>query len=318
MHREVQTSDNALEKNELSSRFQVGKVSVGGCKSEIPTVLIGSIFYMRHKIVKDDSEGLIDEMAAERLIEHCQELADRFGLGFMLDVIGSTRKALVRYIEFIKKVSDVPVLINSTTPEVRIAALRELAEKGMLESVVYNSINAFGTDEEMDVLASLPIETAVVQAYSLKSKKPDGPLKALVGNEKQPGLMGKVHRSGIKNIMIDIPILDLSSVGLVSYSARLIKETLGVPVGTAPANATYTSQWMRDRSKVSLDLFRTLNATVSSYLVANDCNFLFFGPVEGADSVFPACALTDAMNVYGARHLGISPSTETHPIYKVL
>lgn len=318
MQCEVPNLEKAWENNESSKNFQIGKVCVGGCKSEIPTVLIGSIFYMRHKIVKDDSEGVIDEKEAERLIHHCQELSSRFGLGFMLDVIGTTQKSLVSYIQFIKKVSDIPVLINSTTPEVRIGALRELADKAMLESVVYNSINAFGTDEEMDALASLPIEASVVQAYSLKSKKPDGPLKALVGDGKQTGLMEKVQRSGIKNIMVDIPALDLSSIGLVSYSAKLIKEALGVPVGTAPANATYTSQWMRDRSKVSLDLFRMLNATTSAYLVANDCNFLFFGPVENADMVFPACALVDAMNVYGARHLGVSPLTESHPIYSVL
>lgn len=297
--------------------FRIGNIEIGGQKSEIPTVLIGSIFYMRHKIVKDDGEGLFDETAAERLINHCQELSERYGVGFMLDVIGSTPKALVKYVTFIKSRAAVPVLVNSTSPEVRLAALRELAERDLLDGIVYNSINGFGTDGEMDVLAGIPVEAAVVQAYSLKSKKPEGPLKALLGTESRAGLLEKVLRSGIRKIMVDIPILDLPSVGMVGYSARLVKERLGVPVGTAPANAVFTSEWMRDRNRVSPEQFRMLNAAVTSYLVANECNFLFFGPLEGADWVFPACALADAMNVYGARHLGISPQTGLHPMYKV-
>lgn len=299
-------------------KFQINNVKIGGIKSEIPTVLIASIFYMRHKIVKNESEGIFDEEAARRLICHCCEIAERLGIGFMLDVIGTTPQALVRYVRFIKEVSDVPVLINSTTAEVRISALKQLAEADQLQGVVYNSINSFGTDEEMDILSKLPVEAAVIQAYSIKSKKPDGPLKSIIGSKNSKGLMDKILKSGIKNIMVDIPILDLSSVGTIGYSARLIKNALGVPVGTAPANATYTSEWLRNRSNVSLEQFRMLNATVASYLAANDCNFLFFGPIEGADWVFPACALTDAMNVYGARHLGINPCDENHSIYKLM
>jgi len=110
----------------------------------------------------------------------------------------------------------------------------------------------------------------------------------------------------------------MSSVGLVAHSAKIVKERLGVPVGTAPANATYTSSWLKERTNISVEQFRVIDATVNAYLVANGCNFLFFGPIEGASWVFPACAFVDAVNVYGARHLGVNPATESHPMYVVL
>ncbi|MFZ5646052.1 MAG: hypothetical protein ACOY30_00330 [Bacillota bacterium] len=298
--------------------FEIGNVKVGGNNSQIPTVLIGSIFYMRHKIVKNDETGEFDEPAAARLIKNCQDWADKLGIGFMLDVVGSTSRALVNYIRFIKKVTGAPVLINSTLPETRIAAVKDLAEAGMLDNIIYNSINPFSTEEEIDALAGLPVEAAVVQAYNPRSKKPDGPLKVLLGDDEKVGLLGIARKCGIEKIMVDIPILDMSSVGLVAHSAKIIKEKLGVPVGTAPANATYTSSWLKDRTNISVEQFRVIDATVNAYLVANSCNFLFFGPVEGATWVFPACAMVDAVNVYGARHLGVNPATESHPIYVVL
>ena len=152
----------------------------------------------------------------------------------------------------------------------------------------------------------------------MKSKKPDGPLNALVGKAEKEGLMKFVSSAGIRKIMVDIPILDLSSVGLAPYSAQIIKEKLNVPVGAAPANAAFTNTWLMDREKTPFEKFRTLNATICAYLVAKGCNFLFFGPREGAPWVLPACALADAMNVYGARHRGVSPGMETHPMFKIL
>lgn len=298
--------------------FEIGNVKVGGYNSQIPTVLIGSIFYMRHKIVRNDETGEFDEPAAAKLIENCQSWADKLGMGFMLDVVGSTPRALINYVKFIKKVSATPILINSTLPKTRIEAVKCLAEADLLDSVIYNSLNPFCTEEEIDTLVDMPIEAAVVQAYNPKSKKPDGPLKVLLEDEEEGGILGIARKCGINKIMVDIPTLDMSSVGLVAHSAKIIKERLRVPVGTAPANATYTSSWLRNRNSITAEQFRVLDATVNAYLVANGCNFLFFGPVEGAGWVFPACAMVDAINVYGARYLGFNPSTESHPMYVVL
>ncbi len=59
------TGRGALYNNAFFAKtFEVGNVRVGGSHSQIPTVLIGSIFYMRHKIVKDEMSGDFDENRA--------------------------------------------------------------------------------------------------------------------------------------------------------------------------------------------------------------------------------------------------------------
>ena len=301
----------------FASEFVVGEVPVGGRHSRNPTVLIGSIFYMRHKIVKDEKSGDFDEEQAAQLIRECETYSDKLGVGFMLDVVGSTPEALMRYIRFIKEVSPSPILLNSTSPETRMSVLKQLAEENMLDRIVYNSINAFTTEDELDVLENVPIEAAIIQAYNPKSKKPEGPLKALQGKDNN-GLLHLAEKCNVRNDMIDIPALDLSGLGIVAHSARLIQEKLGLPVGSAPANATYTGTWLRDRSKVSREQFKAVDAAVNTYLVANGCNFSFFGPIEGAHWVFPAVAVADAMNIYGAKHLGIVANNEMHPMFRVL
>lgn len=303
---------------DLERKFNLGDVMIGGNYGEIPTVMIGSIFYMHHKIVKDAETGKFDEPAAADLIQNCERLSEKLGIRFMLDVIGNTSQALVNYIKFIKKVTVAPVLLNSTLSETRIEALMSLADLGILDNVVYNSINAFSSDIEMEALSTLPIETAVVQAYNPGSKKIDSPLKALLGSEKKEGLLEKAKRAGIDKVLVDIPTLDLSSIGTVAKAGELIKEKLGVPVGTAPSNATYASPWLRNKENISTEQFRAVDATINSYLSAHGFNFLFMGPIEGYKWVFPACAVTNAVNIYGMRAEGIKPETSDHPYFKIL
>ena len=311
---EVQAGDyDCFEEN-----FTIGNVRLGGRFGEIPTVLIGSIFYMKHKIVKDAQTGSFDEEKARKLVEDCNSLSKNLGVKFMLDVIGNTAEALISYIAFLKNVTDAPILLNATLPEVRIEALRELHRRGMLDNIVYNSINGFSTPEELEQLAELPICASVVQAYNPGSKKPDGPYRTLIGKKGKEGFLEKARKAGMTKLLIDIPTLDLSNIGTIPAAAAVIRDELGLPAGTAPSNATYASEWLRDREHISREQFRAVDAPVNAYLAANGCNFLFIGPLDGCRWVMPAVAAVNAFHVYGKRSEGIRPFTEDHPMYKVL
>lgn len=304
--------------SELNKRFQVCNVQIGGQHGENPTVLIGSIFYMRHKIVEDPENGIFNKELALQLVKNCSILADKLGVKFMLDVVGDTSKALINYMEFLYENSDVPLLLNSTLPETRIEALKHLNKNNMLNRIVYNSINAFSTDDELTTLKELPIEAAVIQAYNLKSKKPDGPLKALYGNNLQKGLLEIALECNIKNLLIDIPTLDIASISTVAQSMELIRNELGIPVGSAPSNASYASEWMRNKENLSRKQFQNMDASINSYLTTKGANFLFFGPIEGYEWVFPATAVVNAVNVYGMRSQGVKPESQNHPFFKIL
>ena len=48
--------------------YTIGKAKVGGQPGELPTFLIGSIFWLGQKMVQDANKGVFDEAEAEKII----------------------------------------------------------------------------------------------------------------------------------------------------------------------------------------------------------------------------------------------------------
>jgi len=80
------------------SVFDIAGVKIGGQLGEYPTVLTGSIFYDKHKIVKDPFKGEYDKGVAEVLMKKQEELYDKTGNPFFVDIVGfstsSNRRSL--------------------------------------------------------------------------------------------------------------------------------------------------------------------------------------------------------------------------------
>ena len=47
--------------------YEIGKVKVGGQPGELPTFLIGSIFWLGQKMVQDANKGMFDAKEAENI-----------------------------------------------------------------------------------------------------------------------------------------------------------------------------------------------------------------------------------------------------------
>ena len=110
--------------------FDIAGVKVGGQPGEYPTVLIGSIFYDKHKIVSNPLKGEFDICAAESLIKRQEELYDKTGNPFILDVVGLSTEALTRYIDFASKITDAPFLVDGPSAEIRLPAMKHAVEVG--------------------------------------------------------------------------------------------------------------------------------------------------------------------------------------------
>ncbi|NLN97149.1 MAG: hypothetical protein GX127_01950 [Eubacteriaceae bacterium] len=305
-------------KDQFASTIKISDFEIGGFPGENPPVLIGSIFYMRHKLVQDAEKGIFDQEKTLKLIKNITDLADKTGVSFMYDVVGNTSKALVSYIKFLKDNSKFPMLLNATLPEVRIGAVQELAKLDLLDDVVYNSINPFSTDEEVAILKEMPIDKAIIQAYNPGSKKEDGALKALLGTRRLPSLLERALECGIDKVMIDVPTYDMYSIGTVIAGADLIRKELDVPVGTSASNATYSSEWIRNKDNLTTEQFHIVDAAVNGMMVSQNCDFLLFGPVEGYKWVFPACAATSAIHAFNLRKNNIQFMDKRHPANRVL
>lgn len=184
--------------------FDVAGVKVGGQPGEYPTVLIPSIFYERHKIVLDAAKGEFDKKAAEAQLSRVEELSEKTGNPFFVDVMGITADALIKFISFVSDFTRSPFLVDSASSRARIAAMQYISEVGLMDRAIYNSINCYVTTEELSSLKDLAVQHAVVMAFDPKNPSFNGRLAILKGHPGQRGLLNAAQEAGINNVLVDI------------------------------------------------------------------------------------------------------------------
>jgi len=295
--------------------LNISNVNVGGQPGEYPTVLIGSIFYEKHRIVSDPFRGEFDRDAAESLIKKQEELLDKTGNPFILDVVGLKPEALVRYIDFVSNVSDAPFLVDGSSADVRIPAMRHAVEAGMGDRAIYNSLDYNVKREEISRLGELGVRSSMLMAYNPKNVWPEGRIEILRGYQGQMGLLEAAEQAGVENILVDTAVLDVPSIGHAAKAIHLVKSEYGLPSGCGTSNAVTT--WGRVRKEYSHHAYPACIAGSAIVTIMTYANFVLYGPIEFAETVFPACAMTDAIIAYAARKLGTRPKVKDHPLYKI-
>lgn len=294
--------------------FEIGKVRVGGQPGELPTVLIGSIFHEGHRIVKDKNLGVFDRQKAEHLIKLQEELSEETGIPCMVDVVGENSSALIKYIDFVSEVTDAPFLINGQRASVRIAAAKHVAEVGLKERAVYNSINYTIRDEEIREIRETGLKAAIIQAFNPKDPRPSGMISMLNGNGGKEGLIKAALRAGIKKPVILTPVLDIPSIGPAADGIRVLKEEFGMPTGTAPIGVV--GRWIKIE-KLGKDAKKACRAGALAAAQMMGADFIIYGSLAKARNLFPVCAMIDAIIAYNARNYGIRPLTKSHPLYRI-
>ncbi|MEM2145422.1 MAG: tetrahydromethanopterin S-methyltransferase subunit H [Candidatus Jordarchaeaceae archaeon] len=295
--------------------LEIGKVKIGGQPGELPTVLIGSIFYDRHKIVSDPTEGVFDKKKAEELIKKQEEMSDKTGNPHMLDVVGSSSNAIVKYIEFVTGVTEAPFFVDSTTTEVKMAGLKYAAEVGLLNRAIYNSITFHVSDQEIRELKNIGVKSAILLGYNPRNVKPQGRVELLRGDENKKGLLQYAQDAGIQNILVDTAVLDVPSIGVAAEAVKLVKNEFGLPSGGGPLNAVL--EWKRV-SELGDNAKKVCAATAVTAMIHAGANWVLYGPIHNSDVVFPAVAMIDSTIAYAnSRMRLINIQTKNHPLYKI-
>jgi len=292
--------------------FEIGGVKLGGKLGELPTVLCGSIFYHKHKIVADPIKGVFDRAEAERLLVQQDEWADKTGNPCMVDVVGESSEALAKYLDFVADVTDAPILLNGLTAEIRVEALRYAAEAGLLDRVIYTSINYAVRREELELIRELGLEAALIQTFNPRNPMPRGSLSMLSGEN---GLLTLSEKYGITKPLLLPPVLDVPSIGLAAEAIRLLKEEVGLPTGAAPCGVVGYWKKAREGGRYRKAL---CSASALALIQASGADFVIYGSIRKAPDVFPVCAMVDAIIAYTARMWGVRPLTRSHPLYKYL
>lgn len=295
--------------------FRIGDVEIGGQPGELPTVMIGSIFYSGDPLVSDAKRGLFDKTRAKSLLEKEGELSRELALPRIIDVIAETSEAMKRYIDFILENTESPFLVDSTSRSVRIEATKYLHSIDQVDRGIYNSIDIHHSEEELNSIAESGVKSAVLLAFSTKHLMPQDRIKVLKRGEGETGLIDVAEQAGIENPLIDLGVLDLPSVSWTSQAIEIVKDELGYPCGCAPVNALYS--WKKEK-RIEESAFKSSAAAIINLPIIYGADFVFYGPIANAQWVYPACAAVNAMIAYGGRTVKISPKTKQHPLYRIL
>ncbi|NPV62282.1 MAG: tetrahydromethanopterin S-methyltransferase subunit H [Methanotrichaceae archaeon] len=294
----------------------VGGVRLGGQPGEHPTVLCGTIFYQGQRLVQDEDRGLFDRERAEALINRQAELSQETGNPAILHLFSRTAQAFERYLEFVEATWDGPLIIDSADSRVRSAMAGLVSELGLADLVVYNSLSLATGDEEAQALQESEIDSAIVLAYNPAVPGVDGSMAVLEtgGTVRDQGLIPLAGELGMKNLLLDPGVVPLGSgAGAALRFSVVAKARLGLPVGSGIHNAVSAWSWLKGKDRQTRS-FCDAAAAAMQLLAAGD--FLLYGPIENASSIFPVAAMSDILVAEAVRDLEVWPVPE-HPIFRL-
>jgi len=296
--------------------YQIADIKIGGQPGELPTVLIGNIFYKGMPEVANHEKGEFKTKAVLKWIGVAEELSETTGMPHLLDVMASHPTAMKKYVLFVAENSDRVFLIDGSTPETQVAGLETVGEHGLQKRAIFNGISPQTTVEELDAIRECGVSTAILMAQNEMDYSPAGRVAALKGSEGQRGLVKIAEAAGIDKILVDTIVFDIPSIAYAVEAIKLVKEELGYPAGCSPANATFDWKLVQDKA---LRLgFGAYNASAHAIAQMGGADFLIYGPLKQARNVIPACAMTDAIIAYHSSKLyGTKPLTANHPLYKI-
>ena len=288
--------------------FEFGKSRIGGTPGLRPVVLIGTIFYHNHNILTDERKGEFDQAKAESLIKIQDEWADKTGNPCMIDVVASTKEAMIKYLRFVPDKTEAPILLDGILPEVRVAALDYVKEVGLTDRIVYDSITPDYKQAEFDKIEEVGIKSSILLAYYMKDFTTNGRVSCI------KNLLPKVKSIGIEKPIIDTCVFDLPSFGPALAAMHELKRSLGYPVGCGAHNAI--ALWKGLKKKLGKQASKPCVAATISACVTSGADYVLYGPVEDAEYAFPAAAMMDV--AYSQLHVEkkIKPA-EDHPRYRV-
>jgi tetrahydromethanopterin S-methyltransferase subunit H len=289
--------------------YTIGKVKVGGQPGELPTFLIGSIFWLGQRIVQDANKGIFDAAEAEKIINTMQTQSDITGVPFGFDIVGTTELAFEKYIDFVSKHSDAPIVLDAMSPKTRMAAVDMAKKMGLTDRCIYDSVYKGVTDTELAKLKESGIEAAIVLANNPEDNSVDGKMSII------QEALALAEKAGITKPLIDTAIPAFApDMGTAVRTISIMKEKYGHPVGLGSGNVVTTMGWVK--ANIAKEFRKGAITATNSIMQTAGANYLMFGPAEQAEWVFPAVAVTDIYIASAAADLGTRPLDETHPIYK--
>ncbi|MFX1369244.1 MAG: tetrahydromethanopterin S-methyltransferase subunit H [Promethearchaeota archaeon] len=301
--------------------YDIGGIKIGGAPGEFPTVLAGTIFYGGHKLVEDPKKGVFNRQEAEVLITNQDAMSDMTGNPAMVQIFSESKTALRKFIDFVSDHTDSPFLIDSTDPDVRIAGLQYSEEIGLIDRAIYNSINVSAARNELDALAEIQHEVAIVLAFNPQDPTIAGRRAILEEGalSLDKGLLDICRDLGVTKPLIDTATTAMGAgAGSAAAFTFVSKSLYGHPTGSGIHNAPSSWPWLQNYKKTNRDAYRACDIASNLMVQLLGANYILYGPISSADVVFPVVAMGDVFTAENANlEFGVNPP-ENHPFHKLL
>jgi tetrahydromethanopterin S-methyltransferase subunit H len=285
----------------------IANIRLGGQPGENAPLLIGNMFQKGDTLIESRKERKFNRKEAQERIREMERFSQETGLPGMVAMVGNSLDEIKTYVDFFINVTKMPFAIDIWMQKIRVAAARYIAELGLQDRVLYNSLTPWDEDIEGQVaeLKELGINHVVVQVFDMEDKGHNGRIKSL------QRILPLVEKGNFQSILIDTAVMSLPFTAFSLLANRLIKQKFGLPVGCAPSNGTYMwrkSLEVKDRSK-----FLAADAAIEA-LTAMGSDFIFYGPIAGTSRVFPAVAAATSLLAILAYIESIPLPIGSHPL----
>jgi tetrahydromethanopterin S-methyltransferase subunit H len=291
-------------------KIKVGSVEIGGRPGLVPTVMIGSIFYTKDKLVDNPKTGEIDRKNTEVLLHRLEQVSEKTGIPSILDIIAETPVAMENYVRLLGEMTEMPLMVDgSGSQDVNMAGLRIANDLGLIDRVILNSIGPEDGNETISEYLETGLKTAMLLAFSSEAMP-----SASKRVELAVSLIDRASNAGIDNLMVDTGVVDLLTLGLACKAVSSIKDETGVPAGCGAHNAV--NMWTGLVPKFGKDAKRPAQVGSSLMPVALGADFILYGPIRHAPVVFPSVAMVDVALSGALLEEGIRPD-RSHPRFRI-
>lgn len=288
----------------VQRELSIGGVSVGGQPGKRRTMLVGSLFYPRHSVVLDPRKGTLDRTRLNERLDSYLATISNCGCPSGLMLYAESGEAARTYLEAVCDKVPGPLFADSGSSEVRLSFLESAREMGVLDRVVYNTINAGLSEEETEALRACPPTNAVILAFNPRGDDVKGRIYMLEsGDDLIPqGLVPAAEELGIKNLLIDTAVTspDLSA-GSALRSILVAKAKWGLPTGCALHNAVecLRLEGLEDPKEAR----RSVDASAVAISIMAGADYVVYGPIEYAKRTMPVASFADKMMEQAVRDL---------------
>ncbi len=289
--------------------LKIGDTIIGGPMGSTTGLAVGSIFYDKHSLVSDPFAGEFDENRATELVDRVNKLGKRYGVQMAFDIIAASPEAMERFLEFVSARTTLPLFINASEAEARMAGLEAAAKLGILNRVIYASLNEDTEDEELELLCRQRPAAVMILASDVSNPTPEGSCE-MIENYYQPML----KEIGVEAPIVDLGTMDPPSIGLNIRQIQAVRERFGYPAGCAFSNCfpQWTSVSQLGREWVNLSL---ATALVACRAAGGD--YLHYGIIEKAAVAAHVSATAEVFYGFAAQELDGHKLPEGHALWNM-